>query len=75
MEKLERLVSTYGRKLLGLPGCLSSTGLYGKAVLELPISTLAEESKCAKVRLEMTQLDSTDPFVAQAVPVLATRRK
>ena len=75
VEKLERLVSSYARKWLGLPRCLSSIGLYGKGVLELPISSLAEEYKCAKVRLEMMLLDSSDPFVAQAAPILATGRK
>src|SRR4029434_9154492 len=68
VEKLERLVSSYARKWLGLPRCLSRIWLYGKGVLELPISSLAEEYKCAKVRLEMMLLDSSDPFVAQAAP-------
>ncbi|XP_078118984.1 uncharacterized protein LOC144525794 [Sander vitreus] len=75
VEKLERLVSSYVRKWLGLPRCLSSIGLYGKGMLHLPISSLAEEYKCAKVRLEMMLLDSSDPFVAQATPILATGRK
>ncbi|XP_035862163.1 uncharacterized protein LOC118496075 [Sander lucioperca] len=75
VEKLERLVSSYVRKWLGLPRCLSSIGLYGKGMLHLPISSLAEEYKCAKVRLEMMLLDSSDPFVAQAAPILATGRK
>ena len=66
VEKLERLVSSYARKWLGLPRCLSSIGLYGKGMLDLPISSLSEEYKCAKVRLEMMLLDSSDPVVAQA---------
>lgn len=75
VEKLERVVNAYARKWLGLPRCLSSIGLYGKGMLHLPISSLAEEYKCAKVRLEMMLLDSSDPFVAQAAPILATGRK
>lgn len=75
VEKLERLVSSYVRKWLGLPRCLSSIGLYGKGMLHLPISSLVEEYKCAKVRLEMMLLYSNDPFVAQAAPILATGRK
>ncbi|KAK0156516.1 Retrovirus-related Pol polyprotein from type-1 retrotransposable element R2 [Merluccius polli] len=75
VEKLERLVNSYVKKWLGLPRCLSSIGLYGKGMLHLPISSLAEEYKCAKVRLEMMLLDSSDPFVAQAAPILATGRK
>ena len=43
--------------------------------LHLPISSLAEEYKCAKVRLEIMLLDSSNPFVAQAAPILATGRK
>ena len=64
VKKLERQISSYARKWLGLPWCLSSIGLYGKGVLELLISSLSEENKCAKVRLEMTLTDSRDPFVA-----------
>jgi len=75
VEKLERLVSSYARKWLGLPKCLSSIELYGNGVLEMPISSRAEEYKCAKVRLEMMLLESSDPFVAQAAPILATGRK
>ena len=55
VEKLERLVSSYARKWLGLG--------------------LVEDYKCAKVRLEMLLLDSNDPVVAQAAPILATGRK
>ncbi len=75
VEKLERMVNSYARKWLGLPRCLSSIGLYGKGMLHLPISSLAEEYKCAKVRLEMMLLDSSDPLIAQAAPVLSTGRK
>ncbi|KAK0156143.1 hypothetical protein N1851_000566 [Merluccius polli] len=75
VEKLERLVSSHARKWLGLPRCLSSIGLYGKGMLDLPISSLSEEYKCAKVRLEMMLVDSSDPVVAQAAPILATGRK
>ena len=53
VEKLEKLISSYASKWLGLPRCISSIGFYGKGVLELPISSLSEEYKCAKVRLEM----------------------
>lgn len=52
-NRMERLVSTYMRKWLGLPKCLSSVGLYSDRILSLPISSLVEEFKCAKVRFEM----------------------
>ena len=54
VEKLERLVSSFARKWLGLPKCFSNIGLYGRGILELPVSSLVEEFKCSKVRLEMT---------------------
>lgn len=46
VEKLERLVSSYAKKWLGLPRCFSSIGLYGKGILDLLISSLTEEDKC-----------------------------
>lgn len=75
VEKLERLVSSYVRKWLGLPRCLSSIGLYGKGMLHLTISSLVEEYKCAKDRLEMMLLNSNDPFVAQCCPYLGHREE
>ncbi len=63
------------RKWLGLPKCLSSIGLYGNGALSLPVSSLVEEYKCAKARLEMTLTESRDPFVRGAAPTLATGRK
>ena len=71
VEKLERLVSSYVRKWLGL----QQHWALPKGMLHLPISSLAEEYKCAKVRLEMMLLDSSNSFVAQAAPILATGRK
>ena len=74
-SRLERLVSVQVRKWLGLPRCLSSIGLYGNGALSLPISSLVEEYKCTKARLEMTLTESRDPYVRGAAPTLATRRK
>ena len=75
VEKLERLISSFAKKWLGLPKCFSSIGLYGSGILELPVSGLAEEFKCSKGRLEMTLTDSCDPYVAQTAPTLVTGRK
>jgi len=73
VEKLERLFSSYFKKWLCLPPRpLSSIGLYGKGILELPISSLTEEYKCAKGRLEMMLTESVDLVVAQVVPILMT---
>ena len=75
VNRLERLVNAQVRKWLGLPRCLTSIGLYGNGALSLPISSLQEEYKCAKTRLEMTLTESRDPFVRGAAPTLATGRK
>jgi len=50
-------------------------GLYSKGILQLPVSALTEEFKCAKVRLEMTLIESHDKCVREAAPVLKTGRK
>lgn len=72
VEELERLVSFDARKWLGLSRCLSSIGLYGKGILDLPISSLSEEYKFVKVRLELMLQDSSNPIIAQVAPKLAT---
>ena len=41
VDKLERMISSFARKWLGLPRCLSNIGLYGKGILELPVSSLS----------------------------------
>ncbi|KAJ8403133.1 hypothetical protein AAFF_G00360490 [Aldrovandia affinis] len=75
VEKLERTVSSYIKKWLGLPRCLSNIGLYGHGALELPVSSLTEEYKCTKVRLNMTLTESQDGMIQAAAPRLATGRK
>ncbi len=61
-NRLEQLVNVQVRKWLGLPRCLSNIGLYGYGALSLPISSLVEEYKCSKARLEMTLTESRDLF-------------
>ena len=77
VEKLERTVSSYIKKWLGLPRCLSNIGLYGHNALELPVSSLTEEFKCTKVRLNMTLTESQDDAIREGVaaPRLVTGRK
>ncbi|KAL6462518.1 hypothetical protein MHYP_G00289400 [Metynnis hypsauchen] len=48
---------------------------YVDGPLSLPISSLTEEYKCAKSRLEMTLSESRDPLVCCAAPALRTGRK
>ena len=52
VEKLEWMINSFIRKWLGVPRCLSGAALYGKGILELPVSSLTEEFKCTKVRLD-----------------------
>ncbi|KAK7886737.1 hypothetical protein WMY93_026358 [Mugilogobius chulae] len=75
VEKLERMISSYAKKWLGLPRCITNSALYGRGILELPLTSLQEEFKCAKVRLEMTLAESRDTIVAQTVPTLSAGRK
>lgn len=75
VEKLERTVCSYIKKWLGLPRCLSSIGLYGHGALELPVSSLTEEYKYVKVRLNMTLNESQDDGIRGAAPILVTGRK
>ncbi|KAL6460670.1 hypothetical protein MHYP_G00306360 [Metynnis hypsauchen] len=49
--------------------------LYGDGVLKLPLTSLTEEFKCAKTRLQMTLNESQDPVVRENAPTLATGRK
>ncbi|KAL7868614.1 hypothetical protein SRHO_G00099980 [Serrasalmus rhombeus] len=72
ISRLERLVNAQVRRWLVLPRCMSSVGLYVDGPLSLPISSLTEEYKCAKARLEMTLSESRDPLVRCAAPALRT---
>ena len=67
-EKMERLVSFYIRKWLGVPRCLGTVALYGKGILQLPVSSLVEEFKCTKVRTELLLAGSRDVVVSKVVP-------
>lgn len=75
VEKMERIVTSYVKKWLGVPRCLTNISLYGKGALQLPITSLTEEYKCSKVRLQMTLKDSRDQIISNVVPPLVTGRK
>ncbi|KAL6484312.1 hypothetical protein MHYP_G00063570 [Metynnis hypsauchen] len=75
VEKMERRVTVQVKKWLGVPRCLTTIGLYGDGVLKLPLTSLTEEFKCAKTRLQMTLNESQDPVVRENAPTLATGRK
>ena len=57
---MERLVSFYIRKWLGVPRCLSTVALCGKGILQLLVSSLVEEFKCTDVRTELLLAGSKD---------------
>lgn len=73
VSKLERLISLFAKKWLGLPRCFRSIGLYQRGILELPLSSLEEEFKCTKVRLKMIMSESCNACVAQTA--LCDRKK
>jgi len=50
-------------------------GLYSKGILQLPFSALTEEFACAKVRLEMTLVETDNKCVREAATVLKTGSK
>ena len=76
VESLERKVSKYLRRWLGLPRSLSSIALYAdKLKLRLPFSSLNEEFKLSRTREVMQYRDSSDAKVAQAGIEVRTGRK
>ena len=62
-----------------MPHCVSTGALYGKGLLELPMTSLVEEfyvcSKCAKTSLEMTFSQSKDAAVKNTDPMVRTGTK
>ncbi len=76
VQELERKVSTFVRKWLGLPKSLSDVALYARcAKLQLPLRSLVEEFQTAKVRLHLMLRDSLDHAVRIAQPSVRTGRK
>uniref|UniRef100_A0A3B1K6T8 Reverse transcriptase domain-containing protein n=1 Tax=Astyanax mexicanus TaxID=7994 RepID=A0A3B1K6T8_ASTMX len=75
VERLERVMSKAIRTWLGVPRCLSSVAWCGRGMLELPLTSLVEEFKCAKVGREMQLLGSKDGLVKATAPVTRSGRK
>ncbi|XP_060797250.1 phosphatidylinositol-glycan biosynthesis class X protein isoform X1 [Neoarius graeffei] len=63
------------KKWLGVPRCLTSTALYGDCLLRLPFTSLTEEFKCAKIRLQVTLTESKDLMVSKNAPAIIAGRK
>ena len=69
VETIQRHINKYLQKWLGLPPSFTTVGLYSKtAKVRLPISSLEEEFKTGKVRLQMMMRDSPDPVIREAAP-------
>lgn len=76
VETLERTISQFLRRWLGLPRSLSSIALYGQStMLQLPISGLSEEFMVTRAREFMMYRDSADKKVATAGILVKTGRK
>ena len=73
---MERLVSRYLRKWLGLPSCTSAANLYSKnSPLPKPLLSAVEEYKAAKCRAVISLRTSKDNKVVEAGEHIRTGRK
>lgn len=76
VEGMERKISSYLRRWLGLPRSLSSSALYGTSnILQLPFSGLTEEFMVSRTREALQYRESRDPKVASAGIQVQTGRK
>ncbi|XP_035688709.1 LOW QUALITY PROTEIN: uncharacterized protein LOC118424272 [Branchiostoma floridae] len=76
VEQLERTISRFLRKWLGLPRSLSNIALYGRSTkLQLSLSGLTEEFKVTRAREVLMYRDSSDSKVSSAGIHVRTGRK
>ncbi|XP_073720025.1 uncharacterized protein [Misgurnus anguillicaudatus] len=76
ISELERRVSRFLRRWLGLPRSLSSIALYGNTCkLQLPLKSIEEEFKVLRAREVLQYRESRDPKVSGAGVVVKTGRK
>ena len=76
VEAIERALSGYIRRWLGVPRSFSSIGLYSSgSKLQLPLSSVTEEFKVTKARQVMMLRDSSDEKVSGAQVEVNTGRK
>lgn len=76
VETMERKISSYLRRWLGLPRSLTSAALYCTGnKLQLPFSSLEEEFKVSRTREAGMYRDSSDARVASAGVKVRTGRK
>ena len=74
-SKMDGKANSLIRKWLGLPRCLSETGLLGKNTLQLPWQSISLEYMQEKTRLVLELRESTDQSVRSANAKVSTGRK
>ena len=76
VETMERLISKFIKKWLGVPNSLTNVALYSSSTkLKLPTLSLVQEYKLGKTWLFQMLHDSGDPLVKNAQPSMITGRK
>ena len=76
VETMEMKISSFIRKWLGVPRCLSNLAFYSHGnKLQLPLTALTEEFKVTKARFFMTLHDSEDQIIRDTLPDVKTGHK
>ena len=76
VENIERKISKMVRKWLGCPRMLTDVALYSRSTkLQLPLSSVVEEYKVAKVKWQYMLNDSNDQVISENPPALSVGRK
>ena len=76
VEAIERKISQYTRKWLGLPPGLTTVALYSRSTkLRLPLKAITEEYKVGKAKLQMMLTHSKDITISSAATKLKSGRK
>ena len=76
IEIIEAKISAMVRKWLGVPRMLTTIALYGKTnKLSLPLTSLIEEYKVSKVRLQSMLCSSRDKKISSNPPTINVGRK
>ncbi|KAJ8393991.1 hypothetical protein AAFF_G00055240 [Aldrovandia affinis] len=63
---MDGIANSHIRKWLGLPRCLSETGLFGRNILQLPLQSISLGYKQGKTRLVQDLRESTDQLMRSA---------
>ena len=76
VERIQLCSNKYMRKCPGIPPCFSKVGLYtNSGNLLLPISSLVEEIKIGKIRLQIIMKDSAYDIIRNAYPEIKSGSK